>query len=156
VTFFTCAVGTFSSIFGTGSTSPFRAILFSFFELTSGCAACASVGNARLALILAAAASGWSGLSVFLQICSLTRTEGTEISLVPYIKSKLLSAVLTATGAALFTYLFPSLTEEVSSIKDAFSAVISYPTNFTVGANVIFVFASIICLYKLLDIKRKI
>ena len=156
VTFFTCAIGTFSSILGTEFPSPFRAILFSFFELTSGCAACASVGNTRLALILAAAASGWSGLSVFLQICSLTRTEGTEISLAPYLKSKLLSAVLTATGAALFTYLFPSLTEEASSVKDAFSAVISYPTNFTVGANVIFVFASIICLYKLLDIKRKI
>jgi sporulation integral membrane protein YlbJ len=156
VTFFTCIVGTCSSVFGTAADSPLSALLFSFFELTSGSAACSSFGDPRLGVILAASAGGWSGLSVFLQIYSLTRTKGEELSLVPYIKSKALCALICSLTAALFTYLFPSLTEGINTAEDAFSAVVSYPKNFTAGVNIIFIFASLICLYKLLDRKRKI
>ncbi len=152
VTFFTCIVGCISSLFGTGVSSPLRALLFSFFELTSGCAACTSLDEPRIALILAAAAGGWSGLSVFLQIYSLTRTEGDELSLVPYIRSKVFSATICASVTALFTYLIPSITEKINFAEDAFSAVISYPQTFTVAVNIIFAFA----LIKLLDRKRKI
>lgn len=156
VTFFTCIVGTCSSLFGTAADSPLSALIFSFFELTSGAAACSSISDPRLGVILAASAGGWSGLSVFLQIYSLTRTKGEELSLAPYIKSKAIGALICSLTAALFTYLFPSLTEGINTAEDAFTAVIFYPKNFTAGVNIIFVFASLICLYKLLDIRRKI
>lgn len=152
VTFFTCIVGCISSLFGAGSNSPLCALLFSFFELTSGCAACTSLDSPRTALILAAAAGGWSGLSVFLQIYSLTRTEGEKLSLVPYIKAKALNALLCASATSLMTYLFPSFTQKINVAEDAFSSVISYPQTFTVAVNIIFMLA----LSKLLDRKHKI
>ncbi len=152
VTFFTCIVGCISSLFGAGSSSPLRALLFSFFELTSGCAACTSIDEPRLALIFAAAAGGWSGLSVFLQIYSLTRTDGEALSLVPYIRSKAFCAIICASVTAIITYLIPSFTEKINAAEDAFSSVISYPQSFTVAMNIIFALA----LIKLLDRKRKI
>lgn len=152
VTFFTCIVGCISSLLGADSNSPLRALLFSFFELTSGCAACTSIDQPRLALILAAAACGWSGLSVFLQIYSLTRTEGESLSLVPYIRAKVFCALICASVTAIFTYLIPSFTEKINVAEDAFSYVISYPQTFTVAMNIIFALA----LVKLLDRQRKI
>lgn len=152
VTFFTCFVGCISSLFGADTSSPMRGLLFSFFELTSGCAACASLDEPRLAIIFAAAAGGWSGISVFLQIYTLTRIEGEDISLLPYIKSKAASALLCALIAAVFTYLSPALGEKINAAEDAFSAVISYPHTFTATVNIIFAFA----LFKILDRKRKI
>lgn len=152
VAFFTCIVGTISSLFGAETSSPLRALMFSFFELTSGSAACTLIDQPRLALILAAAACGWSGLSVFLQIYSLTRTEGEKLSLVPYIKSKIFCALVCASVTAIITHLIPSLTKNISVAEDAFSSVISYPQTFTVVVNIIFAFA----LIKLLDRKRKI
>lgn len=156
VTFFTCAVGTFSSMLGADPDSPWRALIFSFFELTSGSAACSSLEEAQLGIILAAAAGGWSGLSVLLQICSLTRTDTEEPSLLPYIKAKALCAAICSVITALFTYLFPSLTEGINTAKDAFSDVISYPRTFVSAVNIIFIFTSVICLCKLLDRRRKI
>lgn len=156
VTFFTCIVGTFSSTFAADLPSPLRALVFSFFELTSGCAACAATGEPRLAVILAAAAGGWSGLSVFLQIYSLTRTEGDVLSLAPYVRSKAISALFCASLAALVTHFFPSLTEEISTAEDAFSAAFTYPTSFSSAVNIIFASTSLICFCKLLDRRRKI
>jgi len=152
VTFFTCFVGCISSLFGAASSSPLRALLFSFFELTSGCAVCTSIAEPRIALILAAAACGWSGLSVFLQIYSLTRTDGVALSLVPYIRSKVFCSLIGALVTAMVTYIFPSFAEITNFAEDAFSSVISYPQTFTVAVNIIFVLA----LVKLLDRKRKI
>ena len=152
VTFFTCFVGCISSLFGAASSSPLRALLFSFFELTSGCAVCTSIAEPRIALILAAAACGWSGLSVFLQIYSLTRTDGVALSLVPYIRSKVFCSIICALVTAMVTYIFPSFAEITNFAEDAFSSVISYPQTFTVAVNIIFVLA----LVKLLDRKRKI
>lgn len=152
VTFFTCIVGSISSLFGAGTSSPLRALLFSFFELTSGCAACTSIDQPQLTLILAATACGWSGLSVFLQIYSLTRTDREELSLVPYIKSKVFCSLICAAVTAIFTYLIPSFTEKINVAEDAFSSITSYPQTFTVAVNIIFALA----LVKLLDRKRKI
>ncbi len=152
VTFFTCIVGCISSLFGAGASSPLRALLFSFFELTSGCAACTSINEPRLALILAAAACGWSGLSVFLQIYSLTRTDAEALLLVPYIRSKVFCTIICSSVTAIITYLIPSFTEKINVAEDAFSSVISYPQTFTVAVNIIFALA----LIKLLDRKRKI
>lgn len=152
VTFFTCFVGCISSLFGAASSSPLRALLFSFFELTSGCAVCTSIAEPRLSLILAAAACGWSGLSVFLQIYSLTRTEGESLSLVSYIRSKVFCSIICALVTATVTYIFPSFAENTNFAEDAFSSVISYPQTFTVAVNIIFALA----LVKLLDRKRKI
>ena len=156
VTFFSCIVGMFSPLFEAKFNSPARALFFSFFELTSGCAACTSINDLHLAVILTAVAGGWSGLSVFLQICSLTRTDGEEISLLPYIKGKVLSAVVCAASSALILYLFPSLTNDISTAQDTFLSVISYPEVFTSAVNIIFIFTSFICFCKLLDRKRKI
>ena len=156
VTFFTCIVGTFSSTVAADLPAPLRALIFSFFELTSGCAACASISEPRLSVILAAAAGGWSGLSVFLQIYSLTRTEGDALSLAPYVRAKAISALFCASLAAIATHFFPLLTEGISTAEDAFSAAFAYPASFTSGVNIIFVPASLICFCKLLDRRRKI
>lgn len=156
VCFFSCAVGCLSTLFGADSASPLRALIFSFFELTSGSAACAVLEPSSRAVMLAAAAGGWSGLSVLLQIRSLTQNEDNSISLIPYLKSKAITAPICAGVAALFLHLFPSVFQKSSTATDAFSPIRIYPRVFSLTVNVIFVIASLICLYKLLDRKRKI
>ncbi len=66
------------------------ALWFGFFELTSGVWKASSVPT--LGPYLAAAAVGWSGLSVHFQIMSICR--GCDISFKPYLLSKLASAIL--------------------------------------------------------------
>ena len=156
VCFFSCAVGCLSALFDADSASPLRALIFSFFELTSGSAACAVTEPSSLAVILAAAAGSWSGLSVFLQIRSLTQNDGDSISLIPYIKAKAVAAPLCAVITAAFLNLFPSVFQRNSTDAETFSPLVLYPKLFMLTVNIIFVLASLICLYKLLDRKRKI
>lgn len=156
VAFFTCTVGSLSTMIGGSDSSPFKALLFSFFELTTGAAACATLDSPSLSAVLCAAAAGWSGVSVFLQIYSLSRTEREEISLEPYLLSKSLSASICASITAVAIRLFPSLVPIKESAEDVFLPTVSFPAAFITAVNVFFVITALIYVYKKLDRRLKI
>ena len=156
VAFFTCTVGTLAALFGGSEQSPLKAILFSFFELTTGAAACAVLDSPSLSAVLCAAAAGWSGLSVFLQIYSLSRTEREDISLTPYILSKAISSAICATVTAIAIRISPYLIPIKENAKDVFLPSISFPAAFISAVNVFFILTALIYVYKQLDRRRKI
>ena len=82
-----------------------KAAVCGIFELTGGVTEAAKLRPVEIGGVLAAFASGWSGLSVLLQISSICR--GREISLLPYVISKLATGVLTASVTALCLRLSP-------------------------------------------------
>lgn len=155
VAFFTCAVGSLGNIFAVFGES-FKAILFSFFELTSGSAACSSLEDRRLGVILASAAAGWSGLSVFFQIFSLTRTSRGDISMKEYLASKSLAAVICPTVTLIAIGIRPSLLPNTIPDSDAFVRRPYFPTHFISAINIIFILSLLIYLYKELDRRRNI
>jgi hypothetical protein len=75
-------------------------ILFGTLEITGGVTHSASISPDISALLLAAACCGWSGLSVHCQIASFCAPH--NLSLKPYLLSKLIQAPL----SALFMYLW--------------------------------------------------
>ncbi len=156
VAFFTCVVGNLAALMGEYENGIAQALLFSFFELTSGSAACAALEVSSLGVILSAAAAGWSGISVFLQIYSLTRTKREAVSLLPYIQAKAVCSAACALIAALSLRIFPSLIPEKQSTADVFLPTVSYPDGFIAAVNVIFILSALICLYKKLDRRHKI
>lgn len=156
VAFFTCAVGTLSAMLGGSDPSTPKALLFSFFELTTGAAACAALDSPSLSAVLCAAAAGWSGLSVFLQIYSLSRTEREEISLAPYVLSRAVSSAVCAAITALAIRLCPSLVPIRENAEDVFLPSVSFPSAFISAVNVFFIVTAAIYIYKELDIRRKI
>lgn len=156
VTFFTCTVGSLSAMLGGADFSPFKALLFSFFELTTGAAACAALDSPSLAAMLCAAAAGWSGVSVFLQIYSLSRTDREAISLAPYIQAKAVSSALCASITAAALRIFPSLIPVKESAEDVFLPTISFPAAFITAVNTFFILTALIYIYKKLDRRRKI
>ena len=95
VVFFTAFVGVLCSFFDAISLPAYlRAAICSAFEMTGGVSSAAALDDKIKSATLAAAAVGWSGISVHLQISSICR--GRDLSLRPYILSKLASGVLTA------------------------------------------------------------
>lgn len=156
VAFFTCTVGSLAAMLGSSDASPFKAILFSFFELTTGAAACAALESPKLAAILCAAAAGWSGLSVFLQIYSLSRTEREDISLAPYILSKTVSSAVCASVTAIAIRLSPSLIPIKGNAEDVFVPTVSFPAAFISAVNMFFIVTALIYIYKQLDRRQKI
>ncbi len=110
VVFFNALVGTLGALTDTLSLpESSRALLFGFFELTGGISAAAALPSAKSAAVLVALISGWSGLSVHLQIMSLC-PEG-EISFKPYLLSKLFQGALCAALMSAYLALFsPELT----------------------------------------------
>lgn len=156
VAFFTCVVGSLSAILSGSDSSPLKALLFSFFELTTGAAACAALASPSLSIVLCAAAAGWSGLSVFLQIYSLSRTEREDISLAPYLLSKSISSTVCAAITTLAIRFFPSLIPVKESAEDVFLPSISFPAAFISAVNVFFITTALIYIYKKLDIRQKI
>jgi sporulation integral membrane protein YlbJ len=155
VAFFTCAVGSLGNVFA-GFGEHFRVILFSFFELTSGSAACSSLGQRQIGVILASAAAGWSGLSVFFQIFSLTRTARGDISMKDYLASKTLAAILCPSITLIAIRIRPSLFPNTLPDSDAFLRMPYFPAHFISGINIIFILSLLIYLYKELDRRRKI
>ncbi len=95
VVFFTVFIGTLSSALSSFEISPnTNALIFGFFEMTSGVARSAAVFPAEQGAILAAFCAGWSGLSVHFQIMSICA--GRDISFKPYFKAKFFQGVLCA------------------------------------------------------------
>ena len=87
---FTGTLGGLVSYLGLGDSV--SALIFSFFELTSGAAAAACTRPIGTAVLIAALAVGWSGLSVHFQVISIC--DGLDISLGRYFFSKLVQAAL--------------------------------------------------------------
>ena len=97
VAFFSCIVGCLSRVFAAGNMGTgAEALVYSFFELTSGAASASLVANKRLGFILTAAAGAWSGLSVHLQVISVCASEGLLIPLRRYFTAKLAQSAIAA------------------------------------------------------------
>ncbi len=116
VVFFSAFTGTLGVILtGFGASEMTRALFFSLFELTGGVAAAAGVEPLSLAVVLAAFAVGWSGLSVHLQMLGIC--DGIGISLRRYFLAKLSQGLINA--ALVFGYLGlfgDTLTFDVKSV----------------------------------------
>lgn len=155
VAFFTCAVGSLGNIFsGTGET--FKAVLFSFFELTSGSAACASLAPRFVGVTLASAAAGWSGLSVFFQIFSISRTKSGGISMKSYLASKSLAAFICPLITLIAIRIRPSLLPDALPDSDAFLRMPYFGAHFISAINIIFMLSLVIYLCKELDRRLRI
>lgn len=78
-----------------------RPILYSFFEPTGGCRACAQSlgGSPLLCLMMISAAVGWSGLSIHLQVAAMVRHAGLRLHY--YWGGKALQAIV----APFYTFL---------------------------------------------------
>jgi hypothetical protein len=79
------------AIFGFKTDGIAAALLFGFLEITSGSGASAAVGG-RAGIALAAAAVGWSGLSVHMQTAAVVLPKG--LSLKRYAAGKAVQGVL--------------------------------------------------------------
>ena len=85
-----------------------RAIIFGFFELSSGAKAASGVADPLAAVVLCALFLGWSGLSVHLQIMSVCSGRG--ISFKPYFIAKSAQGMISAAITFLVVrFLYPAL-----------------------------------------------
>lgn len=146
VCFFNAAVSCLSALATGGGALP-RAMLFSFFELTSGAASCAAVDNRFVGAVLCCAAAAWSGLSVLFQISSLAR----GISMKPFLISKLFVIPLSSFITAISLRLFPDILISSTPAEDVFYPVCLYPDIFISLVNIFFIASLLFCLCKLLD-----
>ncbi|MBO4980265.1 MAG: hypothetical protein J6D16_07645 [Clostridia bacterium] len=71
-----------------------NALLYGFFEISSGVGAAASLGNRPLSTALCALTVGWSGLSVHCQL--MTLADGRSLSFRPYFLARVAQALLCA------------------------------------------------------------
>ena len=116
VVFFSTLTGTLGVFLaGLGASEIISAIFFSFFELTSGASAAAGVEPLLLAVVVAAFAVGWSGLSVHLQMIGIC--DGIGVPMLRYFLAKLSQGLINA--ALVFGYLSffgDTLTFDVQSV----------------------------------------
>ncbi|MBQ6877361.1 MAG: hypothetical protein IJO22_03045 [Oscillospiraceae bacterium] len=91
-----------------------NAVFSGFFEVTSGCFACADIEGFS-SIILAGAIASFSGISVILQIAAVT--EESKIPLFPFVISRFFHAGITA-GILRIFLLFSKDTAEVFSSGD--------------------------------------
>ena len=156
VTFFTCTVGCISAVDCINDLPILKALLFSFFELTSGAAACAAITSRRLAAALTAAAVGWGGVSVLMQIYSTCIEMSCTPSLRPYLTSRVFSSVFCAILTAAVLPLFPSLIPAKIPDTDVFLDLAAFPSAFTHAVNLLFIISVWLYSNKKLDRRRMI
>lgn len=156
VTFFTCAVGCLSAIDCINNAPFLKALLFSFFELTSGAAACAALTSRSPAAIMTAAAVGWSGVSVLMQIYSSFIRENASPSLLPYLGSRAFSSAVCAISTAAALRFFPSLMPAKITDTDVFLELAAFPSSFTYAVNILFLISILFYSNKKLDRRRMI
>ena len=150
VAFFSALTGGLTSILG-GISPAIKAIIFSSLELTSGIAACSALPIQSLGFIIASASAGWSGLSVFCQIFSLSHTGCESISMRAYLVSKAITAAASSAVTAICVRIFPSLLPSAAPAEDASLVVSEIPQTFILSANIIFIISVFIYLFKKLD-----
>ena len=93
VVFFSTLTGAVELILGHfGANGTISAILSALWELSSGTVTASMISNRHLAILLTAAAVGWSGISVHCQMLSIC--EGHRLSVRPYLAAKLIQALL--------------------------------------------------------------
>lgn len=93
VVFFSTLTGAVGLILGRfGVNETISAILSALLELSSGTVTASMLSNRYLAILLTAAAVGWSGISVHCQMLSVC--EGHRLSVRPYFAAKLIQALL--------------------------------------------------------------
>lgn len=155
VAFFSAAVGGISSL-ATGFSPVLHACLISTLELTSAAAACSSLTDIGLGLVIVSAAAGWSGLSVLCQIRSVTRTARGSISLKPYLLMKVFSAFFCALMTSVSIAVCPSIIPPLPPASDTAILPPVYPMVFGAAANIFFLVSCLIYLCKELDRRRKI
>ena len=103
VVFFSTLTGTVELVLTRFSASEItHAILSAALELSGGVSAAASLDNHQLAAILTGATVGWSGISVHCQMLSLC--DGTDLSMRPYLKAKVVQTVICAIVTALTSF----------------------------------------------------
>ena len=101
---FTGVVGVLLSHFGASQSA--RALLFSFFELTCGASEAAGISEISVAVLVAAFAVGWSGLSMHFQMIGLCN--GIRIPFTRYFLAKLSEGLLNVAFVFLYFKRFSS------------------------------------------------
>ena len=103
--FFSAIIGCLSALPGFCALPPFfRALFAGCLEMTSGISLSASTLSPGTAFLLTAFLAGFAGLSVCLQLFSVT--EGTDLRLLPYLMAKTVHGGLNVGFAALYLRLF--------------------------------------------------
>jgi cytochrome bd-type quinol oxidase subunit 2 len=128
-----------------------KAVIFSALELTSGVAACSDLAERGKGLIIASAAAGWSGLSVFCQIFSISRTKGESISMRFYLSAKIVSSAVCGLITAILIKIFPMLIPSKQIADSTVSLISLYPSTFVMVINIIFIISLFIYFFKNLD-----
>lgn len=153
VTFFSTLVGCLGRVLGVfGGARTLVTLLFGFFELSSGAASAASLGNAYVCAVACAIFSGWSGLSVHFQIMSVTAGRG--LSYKRYILSKVAQAIVCGTLVAItLKFVFPALCSDTS---DVFGEIVgALATNDGMQICLAFVTASILPFFAAIFNKKR-
>ena len=102
VVFFSTLTDTVELVLGRFATNETtHAILAILLELSGGVSAAATIPNRLLAATLTGAAVGWSGLSIHCQMLSLC--DGHDLSIRPYLVSKLVQSITCAVMMALIS-----------------------------------------------------
>ena len=110
VVFFSAIVGCLGSAISRFSPpEEIVAVLFGFFELSSGVSAAAGIGGRLSAVLLCALFLGWSGLSVHFQVMSVCSGRG--LSFKAYFISKAAQGILCAAMTGCAVKFFPRMTE---------------------------------------------
>lgn len=120
-------------------------LIICVFEMTSGAAAAATSGG-WVGALTSAAALGWGGVSVHLQIMSLF--DKSDISFRKYIASKLLSSVLSAAFFAVFLVLVPLKTFSFSPSISVFNLFPSTHSALEAFRGLSFLFGLCLLLYQ--------
>ena len=151
VVFFSVFTGLLGNLLeGIGASQMAKAWLFSLFELTGGVAASASVKPISLAVLIAAFAVGWSGISVHFQVASFC--DGVNVRFGRYILSKLLHGALNALFCWLYMRFFGnSFSFDVKSVA-AFDLITGKTGE--LGILISSVFFSVICIAFFSWVKR--
>lgn len=139
VAFFSSFVGCLGAILeNLGVSKTLTAIIFGFFEISSGVGAMSEL-SPYSAILLCAAALGWSGLSVHFQI--MTVSVGRNISFKPYFGAKMAQGMICAAFMAVAMKLFPLSEDVFGGISDSAPSLAYTNAAFVC---VIFFFASIL------------
>lgn len=116
VTFFGTLVGCIKHVLSyLGGARTLGALLFGFFELSSGAASAAELGGTFICAVACALFSGWSGMSVHFQIMSAAGGRG--VSFKPYFLAKAAQAILCgALTATALKFVFPAMCQDTSDV----------------------------------------
>lgn len=143
VAFFSSLVGILGVFLSeAGAPKLLTASIFGIFELSSGVGMAAELPP-KSAILLTAAALGWSGLSVHLQV--MTVCAGQKLSFKPYLLAKMCQGAVCSVLTAVSLKLFPLSEETFAEIS--YSLVNSHAYSNAAFVCVIFLVASILPIF---------